>query len=156
MLAERLRRELGAKQVVGCDFSHGMLRRGAARDPGVGWVQADALRLPFADASIAALVSTEAFHWFPDQPAALAEFRRVLEPRGKLLLALIHPRLELASQLTRAGSRWLGEPLHWPARERLRGWLAEAGFRVEAQRRIFRVGTLLLFPTYLTVASRDG
>jgi ubiquinone/menaquinone biosynthesis C-methylase UbiE len=56
-LAARLRRELGAR-VVGCDFSRGMLRAAQARDRVAGWVQGDACRLPFREASFDAVVST--------------------------------------------------------------------------------------------------
>ncbi|AOY94387.1 SAM-dependent methyltransferase [Cupriavidus sp. USMAA2-4] len=39
--------------------------------------------LPLADASVDAVVCAQAFHWFAN-PAAVAEFRRVLRPGGKL------------------------------------------------------------------------
>ncbi len=77
-------------RVVGCDFSRGMLAHAAAQASPAAWVQADAGRLPFADAVFDAVVSTEAFHWFPDQPAALREVFRVVKPGCRLLLALVN------------------------------------------------------------------
>jgi ubiquinone/menaquinone biosynthesis C-methylase UbiE len=155
-LGVRIRAELGGVTVVGCDFSPGMLRQAAGKRPGLRLVQADALRLPFGDASFDALVSTEAFHWFPDQPAALAEFWRVLAPGGRLLVSLINPPSEVLSRLTREGSALFGEPLYWPTRSRMRRQVEEAGFRVEAQRRIFRLPAGLMLPSVLTEAVRTG
>ncbi len=154
-LSARIRRELPKARVVGCDFSAGMLRRAAARG-GAAWVQGDAAHLPFAAGSFDALVSTEAFHWFPDQPAALREFRRVLSPRGRLLLALVNPPTELVSEAARLGSRLFGEPFYWPTPAQMRRRVEGAGFRVERQSRVFRLPGALLFPPVLTVAVPDG
>jgi SAM-dependent methyltransferase len=153
-LAARLRREIRGVHVVGCDMSRGMLRQARARDAGCTWVRADAGRLPFGDASFDAIVSTEAFHWFPSQADALAEFYRVLVPGGRALVALINPPFESLSRATRVGSRLLGEPLYWPTRKRMRKQVEAAGFRVERQRRIFRIPASLAFPAILTIALR--
>jgi ubiquinone/menaquinone biosynthesis C-methylase UbiE len=154
LLAARLAQELPDVAVVGCDFSRGMLRQAARHGPGLAFVQGDALRLPFRDGAFDAVVSTEAFHWFPDQGAALAEFFRVLAPKGRMLVTVIHPPLEALSRLTRAGSRLLGEPLDWPTRERMRRQTEAAGFRVEDQRMVYRVPLGLLMPSVLTRAVR--
>ena len=69
-LTARLRAELTTDLVAGCDFSAGMLEQAAARTRAVRWLQGDATRLPFTDSSFEAVVSTEAFHWFPDPNAA--------------------------------------------------------------------------------------
>ncbi|MDJ0866982.1 MAG: class I SAM-dependent methyltransferase [Myxococcota bacterium] len=153
-LAARMHRKLDGAEVVGCDFSKGMLRRAVAREGRVAWVRGDALRLPFASAHFDAVVSTEAFHWFPDQPAALGEFARVLRPRGRLLVALVNPPLRWLSEATQASSQWVGEPLLWPTRGRMRRQVEAAGFRVEEQRYVFRLPAALLLPTVLTVGVR--
>jgi ubiquinone/menaquinone biosynthesis C-methylase UbiE len=70
-------------------LGHAMRRREAPK-----LVQATALRLPFRDASFDAIVSTGAFHWFPDQAAAQKEFRRVVTPKGRILLKLVSPSAE--------------------------------------------------------------
>ena len=57
LFTTRLRREL-QRPVVGCDFSAGMLEQAAARSRRVGWVQANALTLPFRDQTFGAVVST--------------------------------------------------------------------------------------------------
>jgi ubiquinone/menaquinone biosynthesis C-methylase UbiE len=156
LLAGRLRDALPATRVVGCDFSLGMLRRASAHRGMLGFVQGNALRLPFAAAAFDALVCTEAFHWFPDQPAALAEFHRVLAPDGRLLVALVNPPVEALSDVVRGGSRLIGQPFYWPTRARMRAQVEAAGFRVEEQRRVFRVPAGLLLPPVMTVAVRAG
>src|SRR4051812_44421566 len=47
----------------------------------------DITRLPFPDATFAALVAVHVFHLVPDWRAALAEARRVLRPGGLFLYA---------------------------------------------------------------------
>src|SRR4051794_36812228 len=85
-LTARLHGELRPELVAGCDFSAGMLGQARARTGAVDWLRGDALRLPFRDSRFEAIVSTEAFHWFPDPVAALREFHRVLSPGGRALV----------------------------------------------------------------------
>jgi SAM-dependent methyltransferase len=56
-----------------------------ARLPDVEVVAATAEDLPFADGSLAAAFSADAFHWF-DPDAAASELHRVLRPRGGVAL----------------------------------------------------------------------
>lgn len=152
-LALRIEETLPKARVVGCDFSAGMLHRAAARRTHVRWVRGDAGRLPFQDGAFDAIVSTEAFHWFPDQDAALAECFRVLVPGGQLLLAVVNTPATLVSEAMYVGSRLLGEPFYWPTTRELRQRVEAAGFAVNRQRRIFRVPGFLLLPV-LTCAVR--
>jgi len=154
ILASRVRATLSGVEVVGCDFSRGMLGRAAARGHGVRWVQGNALRLPFANASFDAAFSTEAFHWFPDPDRALRELHRVLAPRGLLLVSLVNPPADWLSRAAREASRWVGEPFEWPTRERMRRRVERAGFAVDAQQRILRLPATFVLPTVLTVATR--
>jgi SAM-dependent methyltransferase len=151
-LARRLARELPGIHVVGCDFSRGMLAHAHARGRALALTCADAQRLPFAAGGFDAIVSTEAFHWFPDPEAALAEFHRVLAPGGRLLVAFVNPASDRLSRLARSVSVWLGEPLRWPTPAELRRQVEAAGFQVTRQRRVFRLPTPLLFPPVLTQA----
>jgi len=131
-----------------------MLRTAAEISSRIAWVQADAGALPFADHAFDTILCTEAFHWFPDQPAALSEFRRVLEPGGRALLALVNPVSPMLTELTRAGSRLLGAPLFWPTAARMRQMVEAAGLRVASQRRVFRIPGFPLLPAVLTIAER--
>jgi ubiquinone/menaquinone biosynthesis C-methylase UbiE len=153
-LATRVRRTLPAARVVGCDYAHKMLSQAAERSGAPVWVQGDAGRLPFRDQRFDCLLSTDAFHWFPDQAAALDEFRRVLKPGGYLILALVNPRASALSAITRVGSRFVGAPFYWPTRSALRDALHAAGFRVHAQHGVFRVPGFVLLPAVVTIAER--
>lgn len=152
LLAQRVA-ALPGTHVVGCDFSRGMLTRAAARMLTGDWVQGDAGGLPFRDGAFDAVVSSEAFHWFPDQPAALADVFRVLVPGGRLLLALVNTPAAPLSVAFHLGSRLLGEPFYWPTIGQMRQLVESAGFLVERQRRVFRLPGFLL-PPVLTCAVR--
>jgi ubiquinone/menaquinone biosynthesis C-methylase UbiE len=153
-LSTRLHRIHSRKTIIGCDFSAGMLERAAARSRAVRWVRGDAARLPFRDHVFGAIVSTEAFHWFPDQPAALAELFRVLSPGGLLLVALVNTRFELSSNVVEAASRLFGEPFYWPTVAEMRRRVEEAGFHVVRQQRVLRFPGML-FPPVLTHAIKS-
>jgi SAM-dependent methyltransferase len=78
--------------LVAADISRGMLSRATARldgGPGghVSLLQADATRLPFADAGADRVLCFNSLHCLRAglQEAALAEFRRVLRPGGELV-----------------------------------------------------------------------
>lgn len=74
---------------VASDFSLGMLQAGHRR-PGrrrLPFVAADALHLPFADASFDAVTISFGLRNIVDVPGALAEFARVTKPGGRLVVA---------------------------------------------------------------------
>ena len=154
ILTSRLAGDLAPDVIVGCDFSLGMLQHAAGKRSDLSWVAADAQRLPLAAGSFDAAVSTEAFHWFPDKDAALAELHRVLRPGGRLLVAMINVRTDAGSRLVSSASSLVGQPAEWPTRQEMRDRVEDAGVRVERQRRVLRV-TGLVLPPVLTVAVRD-
>jgi SAM-dependent methyltransferase len=76
-----------ATRIVATDLNQAMLDE-AARQPiatAVEWRQADAMSLPFADASFDAVVCQFGVMFFPDRAQAYAEARRVLAPGGLFL-----------------------------------------------------------------------
>ncbi|HVU38588.1 MAG TPA: methyltransferase domain-containing protein [Opitutales bacterium] len=73
-----------ADQVTGLDSSAAMLAQAPVL-PNVTYQAGSAEALPFAEASFDLLTVVMAFHWF-DQGRFLSEARRVLQPRGWLLL----------------------------------------------------------------------
>ena len=79
--------------VVGCDFSLGMLEVGArAAHEGVELVAGDALHLPFRDASFDAVTISFGLRNTQDIAVALAELRRVTRPGGRLVVCeFSHP-----------------------------------------------------------------
>jgi len=73
---------------VASDFSLGMLQAGVQRPSRrrLPFVAADALHLPFADASFDAVTISFGLRNIVDVPAALAEFARVTKPGGRLVV----------------------------------------------------------------------
>jgi ubiquinone/menaquinone biosynthesis C-methylase UbiE len=65
-----------------------MLKHALAKGvgPHVTLAQADAHRLPLADATFDWVVCASSFHYFRQPQVALREMRRVLRPEGRLVL----------------------------------------------------------------------
>ncbi|QFQ30944.1 demethylmenaquinone methyltransferase [Janibacter melonis] len=72
--------------VVPADFSLGMLREGRRRNPALALTAADAMRLPFADDTFDAVTMSFGLRNVADRHVALAEFRRVTRPGGRLVV----------------------------------------------------------------------
>ncbi len=75
-------------RVHGADFALEMMRVGQGRRDGnmIDWAGADALRLPYADASFDAVVSAYLLRNVVNIPQALAEQWRVLRPGGRIVI----------------------------------------------------------------------
>jgi demethylmenaquinone methyltransferase/2-methoxy-6-polyprenyl-1,4-benzoquinol methylase len=153
-LAAGLARQVGATGlVVLSDINWAMLSRGRDRllDEGitgnVGFVQANAERLPFADASFDCVTIGFGLRNVTDKPAALASMRRILRPGGQLLVlefsrpaAGLKPFYDLYSfkVLPAMGRlvardadsyRYLAESIRmFPDQPTLAGMMREAGF----------------------------
>jgi ubiquinone/menaquinone biosynthesis C-methylase UbiE len=95
-------------QITLTDFSPGMLQEACQRlgEEGFRYQVADAQALPFADASIDAVIANHMLYHVPDLPRALGEVRRVLKPLGCLY----------ASTFGREDLREMTDLLrkHWP------------------------------------------
>jgi SAM-dependent methyltransferase len=76
--------------ITATDLSEAMLGRAAevVDAPNVIWRQADALALPFADASFDAVVCQFGAMFFPDKPAGYAQARRVLKDGGRFVFSV--------------------------------------------------------------------
>ncbi len=75
----------GTARIVGADFSHAMLQRAYSKSRGTSlrWIEADALGLPFPDASFNLVTSAFGFRNLVDYDAGLREIARVLKPGGE-------------------------------------------------------------------------
>ncbi|MFD8599669.1 class I SAM-dependent methyltransferase [Kitasatospora sp. NPDC059646] len=75
-------------RAVGLDLSAGMLDRARRARPAETFLRGSLLRLPFADASLGAVLARYSLIHLPpaEVPHALAELRRVLAPGGRLLV----------------------------------------------------------------------
>jgi demethylmenaquinone methyltransferase/2-methoxy-6-polyprenyl-1,4-benzoquinol methylase len=142
-------------RVLAIDLSWRMLQVGARRDrsrsSGHGrlwWCNADALRLPLADASCDDVAIAFGLRNLPDPAAGLAEFARVVRPGGRLVVlefsrpawapfraayagALRHgvPAVARLVSSDPASYRYLAESiLAWPDQPALAQIIAEAGW----------------------------
>ncbi|MDR2988615.1 MAG: class I SAM-dependent methyltransferase [Nocardiopsaceae bacterium] len=132
LLRELAGRLPGAISLTGIDAAAGMVGQARAKsgDPRLTFVLGAAERLPFDDGSFDLVISTTSFDHWADQPAGLAECRRVLAPHGTFMLA------DLCSN-------WLLPTLIGSRRDRARTplratrLLAAAGFRSLAWHRLY-------------------
>ena len=72
--------------VVGSDFSEGMLERARAKDAAVRWEQANALALPYPDDSFDAATVGFGARNFSDLRQGLSEMTRVVRPGGRVVV----------------------------------------------------------------------
>jgi ubiquinone/menaquinone biosynthesis C-methylase UbiE len=88
IVTRRLRDSLPAgATLVATDLNEPMLAHAALKfrpDERVEWRLADACDIPFADASVDAVVCQFGYMFVPDKPLAMREARRVLRPGGLL------------------------------------------------------------------------
>lgn len=135
--------------VIPVDLSAGMLAVGKAREPALPFVNADALALPFADASFDAVAVSFGLRNVVNVPAALEELRRVTTDGGRIVicefstptsrgLARVYRRylertLPAVARLISsnpAAYDYLAESiLNWPNQPRLAEQLASAGWQ---------------------------
>ncbi|MFC8734231.1 class I SAM-dependent methyltransferase [Luteimicrobium sp. NPDC057192] len=77
----------GPSPAAGLDASAGMLAVARTHLPGVAWTQGDAQALPFSDGAFDLVTCVTGLHLMSDPVAALTEWRRVLVPDGRVVLA---------------------------------------------------------------------
>lgn len=114
-------------RVLGVDIAAGMCEIARARCVAIN---ADAARLPLADASADALVSSLCYQWVADHAAAFAEITRVLKPGGRAIIASLG---EASLRELRACAAYAHAPLNLlPMRDfaDMRGALQRAGLEV--------------------------
>ena len=140
-LTRRLTQQFPDAEVVGVDYSSGMLHEANLR---VGHtaqlVHADASALPLRAASADIVVCTESFHWYPDQRRTLEVLAQVLRPGGQLVIASIAAVTGLGESAVAAFSTAGGQPVRALTPRHLRDRLIDVGFEVLHQRRVPRVG----------------
>ena len=74
--------------VLGADLSEGMLKASRRALPRVHAIIADASALPLKDHTAVLVLAMHMLYHVPDPVIAIAEFRRVLTPQGRLVVGL--------------------------------------------------------------------
>jgi demethylmenaquinone methyltransferase / 2-methoxy-6-polyprenyl-1,4-benzoquinol methylase len=131
--------------VVGSDFSEGMLARARAKAPELRWEQADAMALPYADGEFAAATVGFGARNFGDLTQGLREMARVVRPGGRVVvLEITTPRkpplsvfysvwfdriVPLLGRFDEAYTYLPNSVKRFPEPEALAGMLADAGCR---------------------------
>ncbi len=171
-LAIDLARRYPDRQVVGVDFSAGMLAmaspkvRGTALTARLAWVRGDLTALPFPEATFAGATVAFGVRNVMDRVRCLAEFRRVLRPGARLLvLEFSLPTLPLFAPLYRfyfgrimplladlvgmgGAYRWLFRSVSdFPPPEEFCALLKQAGF-ANTFARPFTLGTVVLYEAW--------
>jgi SAM-dependent methyltransferase len=123
-LALRLHEAMGA-QVTVLDPTPQMLRYVPADGPVVA-VLGVAEAMPFGDDEFDAVIVTDAFHHFRDQPGAVREFARVVRPGGGVVVVELDPS-GFVMRVIAAAERLLGEPGAFFTPQDLCGFMAAAG-----------------------------
>jgi ubiquinone/menaquinone biosynthesis C-methylase UbiE len=155
----RLARELAAQghRLVAVDVSPTMVRLAREADPQGDYRVADAAALPLGDGESDLVVAFTSLQDVDDVDSAMREAARVLEPRGRMCLAVLHPVFsagriqgeEPDAPFVIAGSYldtfrdespMIGAPFtvttfHRPLEAYFRG-LEDAGFLIEAVREL--------------------
>jgi demethylmenaquinone methyltransferase/2-methoxy-6-polyprenyl-1,4-benzoquinol methylase len=148
MAVELARRVGPAGKVVGSDFSEPMLERARQKSGAVQWEWANALELPYADASFDAATVGFGARNFSDLDRGLAEMVRVVRPGGRVVvLEITTPQRPPLStffsvwfdRVVPALGRLAGDPdayaylpssvKRFPSPEALAGRMAAAGLR---------------------------
>jgi SAM-dependent methyltransferase len=84
-LTRAMTANLAGAQIIATDLNVAMVDVGSAQVPAATWRQADAMQLPFGDASVDLVACQFGVMFFPDRPAAYAGVARVLRPGGFFL-----------------------------------------------------------------------
>jgi len=117
-------------EAIGVDVAEAALRRARSRHPEVAFrlVPVDG-PLPFEDGSVELVWASEVVEHVADTARWLSEVRRVLAPRGRLLVTTpSHGRLRVALGGVERFSEPLGDHLHLYTKRSLGSLLEEFGF----------------------------
>ncbi|MGW7538396.1 class I SAM-dependent DNA methyltransferase [Amycolatopsis sp. NPDC054798] len=137
----------------GVDLSPGMIEVARRDHPEVRF-EVGSLTDPLPAASLAGIVAWQSVIHLPDDliPAVFANFRQALFPDG-LLQLLFHVGDEIRLKTEGYGGHAMKVQVHRRPRERMTGWLRDAGFTVESE---LLLGPETSAPQAMVTAVRKG
>jgi len=92
-LLERLKEAGKGVELCGVDVTSVAVKRARERCPTANIVEGDIAHLPYDDNSISVIVCTEVIEHVPEYDDVLREFKRVLQPNGRLIITFPNERL---------------------------------------------------------------
>jgi ubiquinone/menaquinone biosynthesis C-methylase UbiE len=142
IVTRRLRDKFApSTKIIATDLNEAMIDHAKQKfrpDENVEWKTADATQLPFADASVDAVVCQFGLMFFPDKASAAGEVYRVLKPGGQFLFSVWDaietndlPNLThkiVSSYFENDPPDFYDIPFSYYDRDTLRSLLASAGF----------------------------
>jgi SAM-dependent methyltransferase len=132
--------------VISTDYVPALLESGRRRANAEGHIitfqEADAERLPFADHTFDAVLSTFGVMFAPDQLQAARELARVCKPGGRIGLANWTPESFIGQLFTLIGryvppAAGIESPALWGTRSRIDHFFAAGATRIDVHRREF-------------------
>jgi ubiquinone/menaquinone biosynthesis C-methylase UbiE len=131
-----------ATKIVATDLNEAMIKFAAQKfrpDENIEWKPADALDLPFSDASFDAVVCQFGLMFFPDKQQGVTEAYRVLQPNGQYIFSVWDEieRTDLAKAAETVIKQFFPDnppdfydiPFSFHEHDKLRSVLSTAGFR---------------------------
>ncbi len=153
LLLRRIAATAPQARLVGIDLTAAMIRQADSSTSNL--VLGDVRHLPFADASLDAVVIASVLQYLPDPATALAEAARVLRPAGRVVITL----WDSESRRMRLFSRWLRcrnrADIHLHAPGDVTTACRERGLLVRQSHR-YDAGHLWRLVTVLAVKGADG
>lgn len=126
-------------RVTGLDINSGMLAkaRELASDMDITWIESDVIETGLHEDSFNAVISQHGYHYFPDQPAALKEFYRVLAPSGRIAMSIWEGHSAYTKAICSAVEKFISPEIakkqraqrETPSADMLIASVSEAGFR---------------------------
>lgn len=134
------KRDVGAiGHVTGLDINAGMLAkaRELAPDLDISWIESDVVGTRLPPSTFDAIISQHGYHYFPNQPAALEEFFRVLAPAGRIALSIWDGHSVYTEAICSAVEKYISPEIankqrsqrETPTADTLKDSFAEAGFQ---------------------------
>ncbi|MGE3180262.1 MAG: class I SAM-dependent methyltransferase [Phycisphaerae bacterium] len=146
-----LARDPQAELLIGLDYSPVMIEKLQLKIDEIGeekrrvfGIHGDSEHLPFADQTFDILTCCNSFHHYPNQAAVVAEFKRVLKPRGKMILIDGFRDNVIGSVIFDIGVQTIEKDVHHASWREFREMMESAAFATILQKKVNVLSPLLV------------